>query len=146
MSDPVAGIREMARVTREDGVVAACVWDLAGGGAPLSVFWNAARQLDPAMSIDESKLAGAREGHLAELFEAAGLREVEDGAISIAVEHATFDEWWEPFTSRRRPGRRARRRSRRGRARRAARVDVARLLPDAPFTMHARAWAARGVV
>ena len=34
MTDPVAGLAEMARVTRADGVVAACVWDLAGGRAP----------------------------------------------------------------------------------------------------------------
>src|SRR5687768_5463447 len=34
MADPVAGIREMARVTREGGVVAACVWDHAGGQGP----------------------------------------------------------------------------------------------------------------
>ena len=43
MADPVAGLAEMGRVTREDGVVAACVWDHArrprptqpvlGGGA-----------------------------------------------------------------------------------------------------------------
>src|ERR687898_491791 len=53
MADPVAGLREMARVTRNDGVVAACVWDHAGGTGPLSVFWEAARELDPGVH-DES--------------------------------------------------------------------------------------------
>jgi ubiquinone/menaquinone biosynthesis C-methylase UbiE len=47
MSDPIAGLKEMARVVRDDGVVAACVWDLAGQQGPLSVFWQAARELDP---------------------------------------------------------------------------------------------------
>jgi SAM-dependent methyltransferase len=144
MSDPVAGIREMTRVTREGGVVAACVWDLAGGGAPLSTFWAAARQLDPDVD-DESGLAGAREGQLAELFAAAGVREIEDGSVAIAVEHATFDEWWEPYTLGVGPA---------GThvaglddAQRAALRERCRdLLPDAPFTIQARAWAVRGVV
>ena len=74
MADPVAGLTEMARVTRPDGVVAACVWDHAGGGGPLGIFWRAARELDPDVH-DESQLAGAREGHLGELFKAAGLRD-----------------------------------------------------------------------
>src|SRR5262249_47402669 len=40
MSDPVGGLAEMARVTRPDGVVAACVWDFGTGRAPLSAFWE----------------------------------------------------------------------------------------------------------
>jgi ubiquinone/menaquinone biosynthesis C-methylase UbiE len=67
MSDPVAGLAEMARVTRHGGVVAACVWDHAGGRGPLSLFWQAARELDPDVH-DESQLPGGREGHLVELF------------------------------------------------------------------------------
>ena len=47
MSDPVAGLTEMARVVRRDGVVAACVWDHAGQHGPLSLFWQAAREIDP---------------------------------------------------------------------------------------------------
>ena len=69
MADAVAGLREMARVTRRDGVVAACVWDHAGGRTPLSVFWQAAHELDER-AVDESELAGARAGHLAELSQA----------------------------------------------------------------------------
>ena len=64
MADPVQGLREMARVTRKQGVVGACVWDHAGGQGPLALFWDAARELDPGVR-DESRLAGAAEGHLA---------------------------------------------------------------------------------
>ena len=66
MSDPVAGLREMARVTRPGGVVAACVWDHAGGAGPLATFWRAVIDMD-AQAHDESGLPGVREGHLAEL-------------------------------------------------------------------------------
>ncbi|GAA3286271.1 methyltransferase domain-containing protein [Dactylosporangium vinaceum] len=97
MGDPVAGLREMARVTRAGGVVAACVWDHAGGGGPVSLFWRAALDLDPA-ARDESGLAGAREGHLAELFAAAGLAGVRSAGLTVGVTYAGFDAWWEPYT------------------------------------------------
>src|SRR5918992_3870029 len=32
MTDADQGVREMARVTRPDGTVSACMWDVAGGG------------------------------------------------------------------------------------------------------------------
>ena len=143
MTDPVGGLAEMRRVTHPGGVVAACVWDLAGGRAPHSLFWQAARQMDPD-TVDESRLAGARQGHLSELFAAAGLRDVEETALELSMEHRTFDEWWEPYTggvgppgalvASLEPSRQAELRER-----------CRALLPDAPFTLTARAWAARGV-
>ena len=71
MTDPVAGLSEMARVTRDGGVVAATVWDHGGGQGPLNVYWEAARELDPDVD-DESQLAGAREGDLSRLFREGG--------------------------------------------------------------------------
>ena len=97
MTSPLDGLGEMARVTRPGGVIAACVWDHAGGEGALSRFWEAARELDPEVD-DESGRAGSRKGHLGELLREAGLREVEETVLSVTVEHATFDEWWEPFT------------------------------------------------
>jgi SAM-dependent methyltransferase len=143
MTDPVVGLREMARVTQDHGIVAACVWDHAGGNGPLSLFWKAARELDPDVD-DESQLAGARGGHLTELFEAAGLRDVEERSLAVEVEHPSFDDWWEPFTlgvgpagsyaAGLDPQRQARLRER-----------CRELQPAAPFVLTARAWAARGL-
>ena len=143
MADPIAGLAEMARVTTPDGVVAASVWDHAGQHGPLSVFWEAARGLDPNVH-DESKLAGAREGHLAELFDAAGLRAIEATVLSASLEHPSFEEWWEPYTrgvgpagayvAGLDPDRRIELRER-----------CRALLPAAPFVLTARAWAARGL-
>jgi SAM-dependent methyltransferase len=144
MSDPVAGLAEMARVTRHDGVVAACVWDHAGDQGPLHVFWGAARELDADVD-DESQLAGAREGHLADLFGAAGLREIEQTALSVSLEHSSFEEWWEPFT--RGVGPAGAYAASLGAERRAALRERCRtLLPAGPFVITATAWAARGIV
>lgn len=142
MTDPVAGLREMARVAEADGVVAACVWDHQGGGGPLSVLWDAARELDPTVE-DESDLAGAREGHLAQLFEEARLRDVSDGAVAVGVDHTTFEDWWEPFLLGVGPA---------GayvagldvEGQEALRERCRSMLPAPPFTVQATAWAARG--
>jgi SAM-dependent methyltransferase len=97
MADPVAGLREMARVTSRGGVLAACVWDFGGGRGPLGPFWEAARETDPNVA-DESDLAGTRRGQLARIFEIAGLIGVDETAFSATREYASFHDWWEPFT------------------------------------------------
>src|SRR5205814_1491765 len=57
MAEPVRGIAEMARVTRPGGVVAASVWDMVGGAAPISPFWRAARELNPNVEGESNRAA-----------------------------------------------------------------------------------------
>ena len=121
MRDPVGGLSEMRRVTRPDGVVAACVWDHAGGRGPLSPFWDAVHELDPD-ARGRVAARGCAQGHLTELFGEAGLRDVHESSLEVAVQHPTFEEWWEPFTFGVGPGRRVPRRPRRGAAGRGSRT------------------------
>lgn len=144
MTDPVAGISEMARVTRPGGVVVACVWDFGEERSPLSPFWATATELDPD-APGESDLAGTGRGQLASIFGRAGLSNVEESILTVAVEHPSFDEWWEPFELGVGPAgvyvaglEDAQRRELAGSCR--------KLLGDGPFVVEATAWAARATV
>ena len=144
MPDPLAGLAEMARVTRDGGVVVACVWDHGGGQGPLRSFWKAAREIDPSVD-DESHLPGVRHGDLGEIFREAGLRQVEETSLTVSLQHPSFDEWWEPFTLGVGPaGDFAATLDLTARAR--LRELCRRFLPPAPFVATGKAWAARGIV
>jgi hypothetical protein len=142
MKDPVVGLTQMRRVTRPGGVVSACVWD--GPTGALAPFWDAVHTIDPDVE-DEALLSGAHMGHLTELFEAAGLRDVGEDSIAVDVVHPTFEEWWEPYTYGVGPaGDYVQRLDDDARAHL---ESVAReRLGKGPFTVTATAWAARGTV
>ncbi|MCW2968598.1 MAG: Methyltransferase type 11 [Solirubrobacteraceae bacterium] len=144
MADPVQGLHEMARVVRPGGLVAASVWDYAGGTSPLSAFWAIVARLDPHAQT-ESHLAGAREGHLVELMAAAGLLAVQELRLEVSSRFASLDEWWRPYTYGVGPaGAYVSRLDERERA--DLRDACAALLPDPPFELRACAWAALGRV
>ena len=86
---------------------------------------------------------GVREGHLAELLRAAGLRDITEATLSVSLEHPTFDAWWEPFMAGVGPAG-----SFVASLSPERQVELRELcrarLPAAPFVQTARAWAARG--
>ncbi len=145
MTDPDRGVREMARVTRPGGTVAACMWDLATGGMTmLQTFWSAVRDVDPT-AAGERRLPGARDGDIAERLRRAGLQDVTAGALTAHADYESFDDFWEPFTlavgpagqylQSLTPDRRA-----------AIRQGCRQALPQGSFRLQARAWCARGTV
>ena len=145
MSDADAGLREMARVTRPGGTVAACMWDLAGGGMTmLHTFWTAVRSVEPG-TAGEQRRVGAAEGDIAERLSRAGLTDVRDGALAARADYTGFDDFWEPFTFGVGPAGdhlRALSPEAQAQVRDACRAS----LPEGPFSLDARAWFARGTV
>jgi SAM-dependent methyltransferase len=142
LARPTVGLVEMVRVVRPGGLVAACAWDHAGGGSPLSLFWRAVADLDPS-AHDESQGAGTAEGQLASMLTAARLREVRAGRLTLRLGFDDFDDWWSPFALGVGPagdyvaGLDTPHRER-------LRRHCAGLLPDGSFSIEATAWAAAG--
>src|SRR3954468_4700106 len=111
-------------------------------GDPIGPFWDAAQALDPEVETG-SVCPGRRVGHLADLFRAAGIRDIVDSAVAVDVEHATFEDWWEPFTLGVAPSG-AHVAGLEPDQRTALRELCRERLPEPPFTVSAKAWVARG--
>jgi SAM-dependent methyltransferase len=149
MDDAEAGVREMARVTREGGTVASAVWDYGGEMRLLRAFWAAAREVDEdGAAADEAEvMQWCGEGDLAELWERVGLADVRFGALTVRAAYDGFEDLWWPLPTGVGPA---------GAytkslddERRAALHDALRRqlgVGDEPFELTARAWAAVGTV
>ena len=144
MTDPVAGLREMARVTRPGGVVAASVWPAGEEKSPFAAFRQAVRDTDPA-EADPNELPGTLPGELESLFASAGLDDTESAALTVTVRFSSFDAWWEPFTLGVGPAG-AYVESLDLTAREALRRRCEQLLPPAPFEVEASAKSVRAQV
>jgi hypothetical protein len=87
------------RATKLGGLLAAYVWDYAGGMQMLRYFWDAAIALDAnAAHLDQGTRSPlARESGLRQLFLDSGLHDVTVRAIEVTRVFSDFDDYWQPF-------------------------------------------------
>ncbi|HEY2248790.1 MAG TPA: methyltransferase domain-containing protein [Bradyrhizobium sp.] len=149
--EPHRAVREMVRVTKPGGTVAACMWDLRGGLVFGRMFWDTAAMLDPnAIDVRGRTLSRpiTRQGGIAGEFKTAGLQDVRETTLTITMNFADFADFWAPFDGRDSgfgayvSGLDAVQKDRFKSALRLAYLDGS---PDGPRTYFATAWAARGV-
>jgi SAM-dependent methyltransferase len=147
---PRTALKEMIRVTRPRGTVAAAVWDYGDGMEMLRAFWDEAIALAPdAESRDEGHMPLSRHGELAKLWRSHDFQSVAETPIAIDTSFSSFDDYWSPFLARQGPAG-AYLASLSGRDIDRLRLNLRRRLlgdgPDRRITLRARAWAVRGTV
>lgn len=149
--DPMRALREMVRVTRSGGVIAAAVWDYGEGMQMLRIFWDEAVARDPAIAArDERNMPLCKPGELAALWRAQGLIQVEERPLTIRLSFLSFEDFWSPFVGGQGPaGSYVARLSETDRE--DLRLRLRRRLlgnggQDREITLEARAWAVKGVV
>jgi SAM-dependent methyltransferase len=146
--DVAQAAAEMIRVAVPGGVVAAYVWDYSGGMQLMRSFWDAAVELDPAAKeLDEGvRFPLCRPEPLRDVFQEAGLADVEVRPIDVPTPFRDFDDYWAPFLGGQGPAP-AYAMSRPEERRTALRDHLRSTLPvaaDGSIDLTARAWAVRG--
>jgi hypothetical protein len=132
------------------GRLAAAVWDFRGGLVYQRIFWDTAAGIDPAAGAARDKLfsgALALPGGLVDLFEAAGLGRIERHSVTIRMDYAGFDDYWQPMCGGQGPVGvylAALAPDRRARIEEAVRTAYLSGAADGPRSMTATAWAVRG--
>jgi SAM-dependent methyltransferase len=150
VSDSGAMAKEMARVTRPGGKVAAYVWDYSGGMEMMRHFWDVVVELNPNDSaLDQGeRFPLCQPDPLAALFRESGLTLVSVRPIDVPTVFRDFNDYWMPFLGKQGAAPTylaSLDKEMRDRIRGALR---ARLTPnaDGSITLTARAWAVQGTV
>ncbi len=142
-------VREMRRVTKAGGTVAACVWDNVGMRMG-SIMREEATKLDPAAAAKGERIAqhfGV--GDLSALWRKNGMESIVEAPLEIRMEFSSFYEYWTamlagggPNTAylEELPG------EQKERLRLALKKRHLGDRPDGPYSLPAKALAVRGVV
>jgi SAM-dependent methyltransferase len=150
--DPDRVVREMARVTRPGGVVAAAVWDFCGGLVYQRLFWDTAAVLHPAAGEARDRLFShplSQPDALMDLWTRAGLTNVATASLTVRMDYASFEDYWVPLLGGQGPvGSFIAKLDPPVLAAVSAAVRAAYLSgrPDGPRSLTATAWAVRGIV
>ena len=144
--EPARAVREMARVTRLDGVVAACIWDFEHGLPMLSLLRQAAETVAPDEALGRSrKSAGLQD--LCAVWDQCGLHDITTETFEIGMAFASFDDYWQPVLGRSTPTSAlvaAVDQQTGGALARVLREKISGKEPDGSFVLPARAFAVEG--
>jgi SAM-dependent methyltransferase len=96
---PALAVREMRRVTRSGGTIAAATWDTGGGLLTYRMIFDTAAMLDPDGNALRSRAYGRplrRSGELARAWREAGLSDVVQDMLTIRMDFECFADFWAP--------------------------------------------------
>jgi ubiquinone/menaquinone biosynthesis C-methylase UbiE len=97
VTEPETAARELRRVVRKGGVVAACVWDFEQGMEMLRAFWDAALLIDPSAPDEAMTMRFGRAGEIADLLASSGFTEITETTLTVSSVYESFDELWSGF-------------------------------------------------
>ncbi len=92
-------VREMRRVTRPGGTVAAATWDTRGGLISSRMIFDTAAVLDQGGNARRAGMCTrpmSRPGDLARAWRDAGLTDVVQDMLTIRMDFASFADFWAP--------------------------------------------------
>lgn len=93
LPDPPQGIRELVRVIRPGGTIAAYHWDIAGGGFPLQPVLDAVRAEGYKSPEPPSTWAATLEAS-EDLWRNAGLVDVRTQQFEVRRDFDSFEDFW----------------------------------------------------